>query len=475
MVYQVFPDRFRRAEVTPIASQQRQVAGLQWQPWGSDPMLQGFQGGDLWGVIESLDHLQGLGVTCLYLTPIFASAANHRYHAYDYLKVDPLLGGDQAFDALLAELHRRGMRLILDGVFNHCGRGFWAFHHLLENGITSPYRDWFHIHHWPMHPYPRAGESCGYSCWWNDPALPKFNHAHPPVQDFLLQVGRHWLERGIDGWRLDVPDEVPSGFWISFRRMVRSVNPEAWIVGEIWGDAVPWLQGDQFDGVMNYRLGWSSLCWAAAGRLSEAYNNPQYPLEPLDADALLAIWTATQDSCRPEVNTAQLNLLDSHDVPRALHTLKGDAAALRLALLLLILQPGAPCIYYGTEAGLQGGEEPGCREAMPWGQPWPHDLCSAIQAFLQLRRRFPILRQGGLCWHPQGRDGLIGLAPGLAVALNRSRQRVLTLDSQLVRQASDAKLDCELLIGDAGPSPLTLSPQSAVLLSQGRGSSGCLD
>lgn len=131
------------------------------------------------GVCNALDYLQDLGVSCLYLTPIFSSAANHRYHAYDYLQVDPLLGGDAAFDALLTEVHRRRMRLILDGVFNHCGRGFWAFHHLVENGERSPYRHWFHVHAWPLRAYPSEGETCGYSCWWNDPALPKFNHLHP--------------------------------------------------------------------------------------------------------------------------------------------------------------------------------------------------------------------------------------------------------------------------------------------------------
>ncbi|MFY9251364.1 MAG: alpha-amylase family glycosyl hydrolase, partial [Vulcanococcus sp.] len=218
-VYQIFPDRFCRSGRSP------QQSGLQLAPWGSAPDPYAFQGGDLWGVLDRLDHLQGLGVSCLYLNPIFSSAANHRYHAYDYFQVDPLLGGEPAFAALLAELKRRGMRLLLDGVFNHCGRGFWAFHHLLENGPASPYRDWFISEHWPLRPYPAAGESCGYHAWWSDPALPKFNHANPQVREHLLAVGRHWIERGIDGWRLDVPDEVEPSFWLEFRREVRAANP----------------------------------------------------------------------------------------------------------------------------------------------------------------------------------------------------------------------------------------------------------
>ena len=261
VIYQIFPDRFRRSGRVDA---QRHLA---LKPWGADPCEEGFQGGDLYGVIDALDRLQAMGITCLYLTPIFSSAANHRYHAYDYFEVDPLLGGNAALRDLIDAVHHRGMRLVLDGVFNHCGRGFWAFHHVVENGADSPYRDWFHVHRWPLQPYPAPGEDCGYDGWWALPDLPKFNHANPGVREHLLAVGRHWLEQGIDGWRLDVPAEVPADFWVEFRQMVRATNPEAWIVGEVWGDATPWLQGDHFDGVMNYRLGWSSLCWAAAEAL----------------------------------------------------------------------------------------------------------------------------------------------------------------------------------------------------------------
>jgi cyclomaltodextrinase len=457
VVYQVFPDRFRRSGRVPIQE------SLALQPWGSDPRLQGFHGGDLYGVIEALDHLQGMGVTCLYLTPVFSSAANHRYHAYDYLEIDPLLGGDRAFDALIHAVHGRGMRLILDGVFNHCGRGFWAFHHLLENGAVSPYRHWFHVHHWPLLPYPRVGETCGYSCWWNDPALPKFNHHHPAVQEYLLRVGRHWLERGIDGWRLDVPDEVPQPFWQTFRRMVKAVNRDAWIVGEIWGDARPWLQGDQFDGVMNYRMGWSSLSWAAAGELASDFDHPLYPLRPLGGQALLEIWQHTLSWYRPEVRRSQLNLLDSHDVPRALHSLRGDRAALKLALVLLFLQPGAPCVYYGTEAGLAGGPEPGCREGVPWGEGWRQDLQVLLRDLAGLRRRYSVLRHGVLRWRVLADDGLRAEADALVVVLNRSRHRALALsaDSGLAGNG----LAPHWQLGTWDPDERALGPQSVVVFS----------
>uniref|UniRef100_UPI002026C5BC alpha-amylase family glycosyl hydrolase n=1 Tax=Synechococcus sp. MU1655 TaxID=2508355 RepID=UPI002026C5BC len=344
---------------------------------------------------------------------------------------------------------------------NHCGRGFWAFHHLLENGDRSPYRQWFHVHQWPLRPYPRRGQACGYSCWWNDPALPKFNHDHAPVKEHLLAVGKYWLERGIDGWRLDVPDEVPAQFWMDFRRMVKAVNPEAWIVGEIWGDARPWLQGEHFDGVMNYRLGWSSLCWVAGSRLRRRYHNPMYPLRPLETEALLEIWSETQGWYEPEVNRCQLNLLDSHDVPRALHSLKGDVAALSLALLMLMLQPGAPCLYYGTEVGLEGGSEPACREAMPWEEPWPHDLCTMIKALTKIRQQVEALSERGLFWQAHASDGLIGRAPGVVVVVNRSRRKALLLEAHDVPQVG-WKTD-GALIGTYQGGRHSLGPQSAIL------------
>lgn len=439
VVYQIFPDRFRRSG--RVAEQH----GLAIQSWGGAPDAHRFQGGDLYGVIEGLDHIQAMGVTCLYLNPIFRSAANHRYHTYNYLQVDPLLGGDAAFDALVAELKQRGMRLLLDGVFNHCSRGFWAFHHLLENGPASPYVDWFLVDHWPLNPYPRpsargSARRCGYHCWWNDPALPKFNHANPELRAHLTEVGRHWLERGIDGWRLDVPDEVAPDFWVKFREQVRCVNPEAWIVGEIWGDARDWLGGEHFDGVMNYRLAWSTLGWSCNGRLQQGQGRPAIPYRCLSGDEWREILLETLAWYRPEVNEAQLNLLDSHDVPRALHMLRNDAASLRLALLLLFCLPGAPCIYYGTEAGLSGGAEPACREAFPWVDPghWPDDLRSFIASLALLRRCCEPLRRSGVAISVlQGAEGDQGLrlrrgegGTTVQVLLNRSRVSSLPLEGE---------------------------------------------
>src|SRR6185369_233981 len=233
--YQIFPDRFAASDRVPKPGP--------LEPWDSPPTTHGFKGGDLLGIAEHLDHIASLGVNALYLTPVFQSASNHRYHTYDYLRVDPLLGGDAALRALLDAAHARGMRVILDGVFNHTGRGFWAFHHVLETGAGSPYRNWFHFdqagldRHKPVDAYPigrlRGGwpqdepwpgapdadpgtalDRLGYDAWWGMPALPKLNVGEPAVREYLMGVAEHWLRFGIDGWRLDVPAEIDDrSFW----------------------------------------------------------------------------------------------------------------------------------------------------------------------------------------------------------------------------------------------------------------------
>ncbi|MEA2515557.1 MAG: cyclomaltodextrinase / maltogenic alpha-amylase / neopullulanase [Thermomicrobiales bacterium] len=242
--YQIFPDRFAKS------------AGLEkpnnLEPWDSDPTPRGYKGGDLVGVRERLDFLQELGVTAIYFTPIFQSASNHRYHTHDYYRIDPLLGGDKAFDELLAECHRRGLRVVLDGVFNHASRGFFQFNDILENGEASPWLDWFTFTKHPANAYDH-GRPPDYTAWVGLHALPKFNTDNPQVREYLMRVGEYWLRKGIDGWRLDVAPEITSeGFWAEFRERMKAVNPKAYLVGEIWGDASPWLQGDQFDGTMNY-------------------------------------------------------------------------------------------------------------------------------------------------------------------------------------------------------------------------------
>ena len=387
--YQIFPDRFARSG--RVAHQEN----VHLKPWGTDPAEQGFQGGDLYGIVERLDYLADLGVTALYLNPIFASASNHRYHTYDYYSVDPLLGGNEALRALLDAAHDRDMRVVLDGVFNHASRGFWAFHHILETGGNSPYIDWFAVDDWPLRPYAPGDTPHNYAAWMDIPALPAFNTDHPPVREYLFDVARHWVDFGIDGWRLDVPYEIDDdGFWQAFRQVVREANPEAYIVGEIWHEAQRWLQGDQFDAVMNYPFTSATLSFFGGASLRD-WSHPSLTFEPMEAAAfademerLLALYDW-------EITCAQLNLLSSHDMPRARWILGNDTAALQLATLFQMTMPGAPCIYYGDEVGLSAAGDPHCREAFPWdAATWDEDLRRFVRQAAQLRHRHTVLRTG---------------------------------------------------------------------------------
>ena len=283
------------------------------------------------------------------MTPIFQSASNHRYHTYDYFKVDPLLGGDAALRELLDRAHERGMRVVLDGVFNHTGRGFWPFHHILEAGAASPYRDWFHLDpdvlagHRLLTPYPPldapTGFSLGYKAWWGLPALPKINTDHPDAREYLLSVAEHWLRFGIDGWRLDVPTEIDDpSFWAEFRRRCRAIRPDAYLVGEIWEVAPDWVGDDAFDALMDYPLGEAILGFVGGPSLDmgvvHAHHEYRRHLRPLDGPGFASRLEELLGVYDPDVVAVQLNLIGSHDAPRALTVLGGDLAALRMATLL---------------------------------------------------------------------------------------------------------------------------------------------
>jgi cyclomaltodextrinase len=403
--YQIFPDRFARNEDVPKPSN--------LEPWDSPPTILGFKGGDLLGVAGRLDYLQELGITAIYLNPIFQSAANHRYHTHDYYQVDPILGGNAAFRHMLDAAHDRGMRVVLDGVFNHASRGFYQFHHALENGAASPYLDWFYFDEErlqagrPLDAYPspkrknlaRNGhslEQLGYRAWWDLAALPKLNTETEAVRRFIFDVARHWIEFGADGWRLDVPHEIDDdAFWQEFRRVVKTANPEAYIVGEIWHEAHHWLQGDQFDAVMNYIFNRACLGFFGGERLDTTQRPGGYTLQPQSAtqfadaiDDMLALYDW-------QVTLAQLNLLGSHDMPRFLTLVQGDKTALKLATLFQMTFPGAPCVYYGDEIGMEGGGDPDCRRAFPWDEAhWDHDLLAFFRRTIHLRHEHPALRRG---------------------------------------------------------------------------------
>ncbi|MEM9092549.1 MAG: alpha-amylase family glycosyl hydrolase [Cyanobacteria bacterium P01_F01_bin.53] len=390
--YQIFPDRFARTVREPLPPAMQ----VPLETWESPPTLQGYKGGDLWGVAEQLDYLQDMGITAVYFTPIFSSASNHRYHTHDYYTVDPLLGGNEAFFDLLEAAHARNIKIVLDGVFNHASRGFFHFNDILENGPHSPWLDWFKIEGWPLSAYD-GEKSANYKGWWNNRALPEFNHDNTQAREYIMQVAEYWIEQGVDGWRLDVPFEIKvEGFWEEFRTRVKAINPEAYIVGEIWTDARQWLDGKQFDGVMNYLFTGPAIAFAAQNNvdmpLVEKVSYNPYPA--LDAkayaekiEALLALYDW-------EIQQTQLNLLSSHDVARALSVVKQDRSSMELATLLLLTFPGAPSIYYGDEVGLAGGLDPDCRWAFPAKDAWDQSLLQLHKDLIALRHAYPALRTG---------------------------------------------------------------------------------
>ena len=416
--YQIFPDRFARRPAFGAGKSARNPAStLPFEPWDSAPTPHGFKGGDLYGVIEKLDYLQELGITAIYFNPIFASACNHRYHTYDYYNVDPLLGGNDVFKKLLKEAHKRDIRIVLDGVFNHASRGFWQFNHVLETGEASPYCDWFYFDeerlkgkkHWgafPTHHEESALKhedsltAIGYRAWWNLPALPKFNTDTPAVREFIFDVAEYWIKLGVDGWRLDVPAEIDDDeFWREFRRRVRAMNPDAYIVGEIWHEAQRWLQGDQFDAVMNYLITAVSLNFFASKHLNmhiiQHAGGIKDRIRPMNAYDSANEIDRIMNLYPQDITHAQLNLLDSHDMPRFLSCASGDKNSLKLAWLFMFTIPGAPCIYYGDEVGVDGGHDPECRKSFPWDESkWDKDLLEYAKACISLRKEHASLRRG---------------------------------------------------------------------------------
>jgi len=370
--YQIMPDRFYNADPTndPDANKPIDFTG---RIEGD-----GFYGGDLQGILKQLDYLRDLGVDTLYLTPVFASVTHHNYDIDDYERVDPEIGTDTDLKALADTLHQHGMRLVLDGVFNHVGIYFFAFQDLLRHQENSPFRDWFIVERFPVAVEPNPT----YWAWWNIPYMPKLNHNNPVVRRYLLGVIERWTrELSLDGWRLDVPNEVPDVFWREFRPVVRRANPNAIIIGEIWDDAGRWLQGDMFDSVMNYVWRGAVLGFVAHGNLKPSQFDQRM--------AQLRIMYPRQSLY------AMYNMLSSHDTPRFRRECGGDLRRVRLGLLLQFTGIGAPAIYYGDEIGMDGGGTPDNRRPMRFElTDEERALRDYVRQLIALRKAEPALRRG---------------------------------------------------------------------------------
>ncbi|WP_274361917.1 alpha-glycosidase [Paenibacillus thermotolerans] len=371
--YQIFPERFANGDAS------NDPEGV--LPWGGKPEWYNFFGGDLQGVLDHLDHLSELGVNAIYFTPIFQATTNHKYDTEDYLRVDKHFGDNELLKKLVDACHARGIRVMLDAVFNHAGATFAPFLDVKKKGAKSQYKDWFHVKKFPL---KKKDGVPTYDAFAFEEHMPKLNTANPQVQEYLLGVARYWIEKvGIDGWRLDVANEVDHEFWRKFRQTVKAAKPDVYILGEMFHDAMMWLQGDQFDATMNYPFTGKALDFFARGDLDAREF----------ADAI-----GRQIASYPrQVNEAMFNLLDSHDTPRLLTVCGGDKRLLKLAVLFQLTYIGAPCIYYGDEVGMAGEGDPDCRRCMVW-DPAEQDqeLLAFYKDAIALRKRHAALRCGSL-------------------------------------------------------------------------------
>ncbi len=430
--YQVFPERFRNGDTAndPTA-RDAEVNGAYYHisPWTSDwYKLQPWErkasdkfydvvfdrryGGDIEGIIEELPYLRNLGINAIYLNPVFESPSLHKYNTASYIHIDHNFGpdpkgdlkimaeespndpstwkwtsADREFLKFVKKAHEMGMKVIIDGVFNHVGTDFWAFKDVEKNQQKSKYKDWFVIKSWSD---SAKGTKFDYAGWWGVKSLPIFRKdsitglVHGPYEH-IMEITKRWMEpdgnyrNGVDGWRLDVPNEIPHPFWIAWRKLVKGINPEAYITGEIWDNARPWLEGDQFDAVMNYEF---------AKAIVKFFINKHLAITPSQFDSTLQTIRGMYPG---DVNYVLQNLIDSHDTDRlasmivnpdraydsadsprnnpAYDVRKPDATEVRRQKLIVLFQMtyvGAPMVYYGDEAGMWGADDPDDRKPMLW-------------------------------------------------------------------------------------------------------------
>ncbi len=406
IIYQIFPDRFYNGnpenDVLALKSDEFHYNQLwaqnklwakegpslaNWNaPISSQHCCHQYFGGDLAGIIEKLDYLKELGVTALYLNPIFDSGSAHGYDTHDYMKVSPKFGTEEDLQELLNEAHKRGMRVILDFVPNHTGLGFWAFQDVVKNGENSPYWDWYFIHKWPFTP----GDPAAYEAWWGVGSLPKLNTGNPEVKEYLLEVVSHWLNFGADGWRVDVPNELVKAkeFFNEMRQLAKMEKEDAYLIAEIWQLDPSWVQGDQYDSLMNYALGRDILFNFAKGSI--------------DGESALANLSRYFAAYGENVTAMGFNLVSSHDTGRILTDLGGGnfgdspnpktVERLKLLSTLLYTLPGAPVIFQGDERGILGEKEfyDSHRYPIQWDTA-DESLISHYKKLAQLRSEIPAL------------------------------------------------------------------------------------
>lgn len=374
--YQIFPERFRRGDFSKDDSYINQA-------WEDLPTPSSFAGGDLKGIIEKLDHIRDLGVTCLYLTPIFISPTNHKYDTIDYFEIDPQFGSKEDFKKLVEKAHSFGIRIVLDAVFNHMCHENPVFKDVREKGKESIYYDWFYIDG------DKADiEKINYETFAHVYNMPKLKTSNKEVQDYLIKIGKYWIEEfDVDGWRLDVSDEVSHDLWKRFRKEIKSAKADAVIIGENWHNAEAFLRGDELDSIMNYAFTNTCLDYFK-GKISAQKAS----------DKLNMILMRNRDAA----NRMMLNFLDTHDTPRFITEIGGSLDKTLAAIALSVVYMGANSLYYGTEVGLEGKGDPDCRRTFPWEKiEEKQDVLGKIKEILAVKKHEAI-KNGGIKIYSEG-------------------------------------------------------------------------
>lgn len=369
VVYQIFPSRF--AATQPVDKKL-------WYKAPITPMDD--LHGNLRGIIEHLDYIKDLGIDVVYLTPIFKSNSCHKYDTIDYYQVDPSFGTTEDLKELVQKSHERGMKVVLDAVYNHTGREFFAFQDILEKGEKSKYLDWYFIDELP--PRGEWGEIPNFKCFGYYGGMPKLNLKNPEVEKYITDVACYWIkECDIDGWRLDVGDEISHFFWKNFRKAIKAVKKDMLIIGEIWHYAGDFLEGDEWDTVMNYPFYLNLIDLLADEKInvSQFVQNLGYLKGRLNKKCYPLMW----------------NLIDSHDTARFLHLCNDNKKKQHLAAAFQLLLPGMPMVYYGDEYAMPGANDPDCRRGMYWDEEYQDkEMYNWYKKLMQVRKTHACIVEG---------------------------------------------------------------------------------
>ncbi len=407
--YQIFPDRFNRGDKTI------NLDSLKWD--SRKPKNEDKYGGDLQGIINRLDYLEDLGITGIYLNPIFTATSTHKYDTINYFDIDPVFGNKDKFKELVAECHRRNIKVMLDGVFNHVGEEFPYWQDVIKNGKNSVYYDWFMVNDWPFDVnkyHTRDLEFYSFAFYAN---MPKLNTNNPEVINYIIKICEFWIkEYNIDGWRIDVANEISHMLCKEIHKRCKAINPDIYILGEIWHDSINWLRGDEFDSVMNYPL---------TTTINEFWFNKNL----INKDFEYQVNNCYQ-RYMTQTNKALFNMLDSHDTDRLFHRVNQNADIFYQQMILLFTMCGSISLYYGTEIMLDGGFDPGCRACMPWNKIDKGNYASTINNFkqlIQLRKEHKALRSLKISFNYNYNERVIDYIKdnSIRVIINASNEEII--------------------------------------------------